>query len=309
MPFTLNLSGTSQVDDSIILAYDQQFIVAAAQMQVMDQFVSYKKSIGAKSIQFPKYAQLALATTPLDEVEDVVSEAMADQEILLLPLEYGKVVTTTLLASLQTGGTSELAKARLVGMNLGRTLDKLAILACDANSTNIITPLDKAEGDLLAGDVMSVSFLNRVYNKLARTNIMPLSDGMYVGVMHEDQIADLRSSVGSGSWVDINKYSRPETVLRNEVGMVAGFKIIMNNHVTIGVDAGDGTVDTYRAHFLGFNALGKAVSYEPSLVISGPHDKLARFLNLGWKGVLRYGIVDQDAIYTGITASSVGANA
>mgnify|MGYP003540536998 CR=1 FL=1 len=73
MAFTLNMSTTSSVDNSIILAYDQQFIVAAAQEQIMDQFVSYKKMIGAKSIEFPKYSQLALATTALDEDDDVQS--------------------------------------------------------------------------------------------------------------------------------------------------------------------------------------------------------------------------------------------
>ena len=53
MPFTLNLSGTTQVDDSIVLAYDQQFIVAAAQEQVMDQFVTWQlrgvRYLGIKS--------------------------------------------------------------------------------------------------------------------------------------------------------------------------------------------------------------------------------------------------------------------
>ena len=68
MPFTVNLTGTAQVDDSIIKEFDQQFIVAAAEMGVMDQFASYKRMIGAESIKLPKYDQLALDTTPLNEV-------------------------------------------------------------------------------------------------------------------------------------------------------------------------------------------------------------------------------------------------
>jgi N4-gp56 family major capsid protein len=307
MPFTLNLSGTSQVDDSIILAFDQQFIVAAAQEQVMDQFASYKASIGAKSIEFPKYAQLALATTPLDEVEDVTSEAMSDQQIIITPAEYGKVVTTTKLASLQTGGKADLAAARLVGLNMGRTLDKLAILALEGSS-NVSTVDGGAESALTAGDVMTVSYLNKLYNKLSRSSIAPLSDGLYVAVMHSDCIHDLIDSAGTGSWQDINKYARPETVLMNEVGMVAGFKIVRNNHITISADAGDAAVDTYKTIAMGFNALGKAVSSEPKMVLSGPFDKLSRFVNIGFFACLNYGIVDQDALHVGITASSVGAN-
>jgi N4-gp56 family major capsid protein len=307
MAFTLNMSTTSSVDNSIILAYDQQFIVAAAQEQIMDQFASYKASINAKSIEFPKYAQLALATTPLDEDDDVTSEAMSDSQIILTPAEYGNVVTRTALASLQTGGKADLAAARLVGMNMGRTMDKLALLALDASS-NSLTVDGGAESALDANDIMTTTFLNTLYNKLARSNVQPLSDGMYVFVAHDDVIHDLRNSAGAGSWVDINKYARPESVLMNEVGMLCGFKIVRDNHSTITADAGALLVDTYRSYALGFNAFGKAVSQESQMVISGPYDKLSRFLNIGWKGCFQYKIVDQDALWMGITASSVGAN-
>lgn len=307
MPFTTNLSGTAQVDDSIIEAFDAQFIVATAQEQVMDQFVSYKAQIGAKSIEFPKYAQLSLATSPLAEADDVTSEAMSDSQIILTPEEYGKVVTTTKLASLQTGGKADLAAARLVGMNMGRTLDKLAILALEA-SANAVTVDGGLESALTAADVMSVSFLNSLYNKLSRASIQPLSDGMFVAIMHDDVIHDLRNSAGSGSWVDINKYAKPESVLMNEVGMLCGFKIIRDNNITISADAGDALVDTYKTLCLGFNALGKGVSAEPRGILSGPFDKLGRFVNVGWHGCLQYKIVDQDALWAGITASSVGVN-
>ena len=308
MAFTLNMSTTSSVDNSIILAYDQQFIVAAAQEQIMDQFVSYKKLIGAKSIDFPKYSNLALVVSALDEDDDVTSEALVDAQIILTPAEYGNVVTRTALASFQTGGTVDLAAARLVGINMARSMDKLALLALDASS-NALTVDGGAESSLDATDVMTTTFLNKLYNKLARASVQPLSDGQYIAVMHEDCIADLRASTGAGSWQDINKYSNPESVLKNEVGSVCGFKIVRNNHASITDGGGASTVDTYKNYFMGFNALGKAVSSEGQMVLSGPYDKLARFVNIGWKGCFQYKIVDQDAIWVGITASSVGENA
>ena len=137
MPFTLNMTDASSVDDSIIKEFDQQFIVAAAEQGVMNQFVSYRRQIGAESIKLPKYSNLSLATTPLDEDEDVTSEALADSEILFTPQEYGNVVTRTKLAQLQTGGTVDRAAARLVGENMGRTTDKLAVLAAEASSNEV----------------------------------------------------------------------------------------------------------------------------------------------------------------------------
>lgn len=307
MPFTTVMSTVSDVDDSIVQEFDQQFIIASADEGVMDQFVSYQRDIDAKSIEFPKYDQLALATTPLTEDEDPASAALVDSQILFTPQEYGNVVTPTKLASLQTGGKADRAAARLTGINAGRTLDKLAIEAAEASS-NELTPTGGAENTLVASDVMTVSFLNSLYNKLARESVAPLSEGMYVCVMHDDVIHDLRDSAGSGSWQDINKYARPEQVLRNEVGMVAGFRIVRDNNITINTDAGSATVDTYHSLCMGFNALGKAESSPLMQKITGPFDKLGRFLNVGWHWCGKYDIVDQDALYLGTTASSVGAN-
>lgn len=309
MAFTTNLSGTAQVDDSLILAFDQQFIIAAGQEQVMDQFVSYKQDIGAKSIQFPKYSRLAIDTTPLTETDDPVSEAMVDANILLQPAEYGKVVTKTKLASLQTGGRIDAAAARLVGLHMGQLQDKLALEALDG-SANIMTANGGAVNTQAATDVMGRALLNKLYNKLARSSITPLSaEGMFVAVLHEDVIYDIRNEVGSGSWVDVNKYSNAMPILKNEVGSYCGFRIIRDNLATLTADAGaGGTVDVYNSYFLGFNALGKAVSDEPHGVLSGPFDKLARFVNVGWTGVMKYGVVDQDALWLAKSASSVGAN-
>lgn len=307
MAFTLNLSGTAQVDDSIITAYDQSFLVAYGQDNVMDQFVQYRQDIGAKAIELPRFSRLGLATTPLDEIEDLTSTALADTKVVLTPQEYGNVVTTTKLANLQTGGKADLAAAQLVGINWAQTMDKLAIQALDA-SANVRVVGGKAEGSVLGTDVADRSYLNFMYNKLARANV-PMIDGMYVAILHDDVIHDLREGAGAASWTDVSKYATPETVLRNEVGMFAGFRIIRDNQATFADQTGAGTVDLYNSYFLGFNALGKATSSPGRLVASGPFDKLGRFVNLGWHEASAYKIIEQDAVWVGKSASSVGANA
>lgn len=307
MAFTANMSGTVAVADSVIQEFDQQFLIAAADEGIMEQFITYKKAMKGSSVSFPKYARLTPATTPLVELDDVTSEAMVDSPISITPAEYGNAVTKTELASLQTDGRIDRAAPRLVGLNMGRTQDILAALAAEA-STNALTVDGGAESALTAADVMTAAFLNQLYNKLKRQGVMPLSDGMYVAVMHDDVAHDLRASVGSGSWSDISKFARPENVLRNQIGELSGFKIITDSNLTISADAGASLVDTYKTLCMGFNALGKASSLDPHGVLSGPFDKLGRFVNVGWKGVFNYKIVDQDALYVGITASSVGVN-
>ncbi len=305
--FTTVLTTTSSVDDSIVLAYDQAFIVASGQNQNLDQLASYRKVINAKSISLPKYARLAVATTALTETDDVASAALADTGITITPLEYGNVVTTTSLANLQTGGTADLAAAALVGINAGQTRDALAVAALDAGTTVVIG--GKAAGSVLATDTATRSFLNQMYNKLSRSNVPKLAGDAYVMVAHDDVIHDLRNDTNAGSWTDVVKYGSPDMVLRNEVGMIAGFRVIRNNQATFADQTGTGLVDLYNSYFLGFNGLGLVESDPVHMTLTGPFDKLSRFMNIGWFGTFKYSIVDSDAVYVGQCASSVGANA
>jgi len=307
MPFTTNLTGVSDVDASVILAYDASYIVAVGQNNVMDQFVQYKQDIGAVSITLPKFARLAVATTPLTESDDVTSAALVDSAVTLTPLEYGNVVTTTKLANLQTGGKADLAAATVVGINHGQTMDKLAINALDASGNAYIFGGAANADNLTAGNVASLTFLNTFYNKLARASV-PTINGTYVMVAHDDVIADLRAATTAGSWQDVVKYTSPGEALVNEVGMYGGFRIVRDNQCPFVDQTGAGTVDVYTSYFFGFNGLGKAVSNPGGLVATGPFDKLNRFVNLGWYEVCAYKIIDTDAVWKGVCASSVGQN-
>lgn len=305
MPFTTNLTGTAQVDDSIVLAYDQQFLITVGEETSMDQFADYKQDIGAKSIQLTKYSRLAVDTTTLTETEDVTSEAVSDTQILIVPAEYGKAVTKTVLASLQSGGKIDLAIPTLVGKNCAQVKSKLACAALEATS-NVLIVNGKTEPTLAAADIITGGQLNVVYNKLARASVPMLTDGMYVAVMHDDVIHDLRQDAG---WVDVVKYQNAEKIFKNEVGSYRGFRIIRNNFASAVDQSGAGTVDVYKSSFFGSNAFGLVESKTPSLTMTGPFDKLGRFVNIGWHGVFKYQIVDTDAVWQVQSASSVGTNA
>lgn len=307
MPFTTNLTGVTQVDDSLVTAFDQAVWVEYGQNNVTDALITKKVEINAKTINMPKYARVAVATTALTETDDVVSTALADTKVTFTPLEYGNAFTITSLASFQTGGLVDMAAAALVGENWASTMDALAIQAMDA-STNSYIIAGTAEGSVTAGQVASDVFLNYFYNKLARKNVASIN-GAYVMVAHDDVITDLRASSAVGSWQDVVKYSAPGEALNNEVGMFKGFKVVRNNRSTFADQTGAGLVDIYNSYFLGRNSLGKAISKPGSVVLTGPFDKLNRFYNVGWYEVSKTQILDQDAIWMGRCASSVGTNA
>jgi len=308
MAFTINLSGTAQVDDSIVKEFDAEFRVALAEQGSAAQFASIKKDFQAESISLPKYDQLALATTPLVETDDVDSEAMVDSKVIVTPKEFGKVVTTTKLASLQTKGMADRAAARLVGINAGRTDNKLALLAMDASS-NVLFASGTDEVSTVAGDIMTGSLMGKAYNKLARANALGVANGDFVMIAHDDVIHDIREGSGANSWIDAHKYSLPESLLKNEVGMYKGFRVIRDNLSTINADGGAAGVDVYTSYMIGFNAFGVGQSHPIEMRATGPYDKLNRFVNLGWYGVFEYKIVEDQALWLIKSASSVGDNA
>ncbi len=304
--FTTAMTTTASVDDSIVTAFNQEVWMAVGQSNVSDALISQKIEINAKVINMPKYARVAVATTPLTETDDIASTALADTKVTFTPLEYGNAFTITSLSSFQTGGLVDRAAAALIAENYSATMDTLAVQALDA-STNTYIIGGTAAGSVTAGQVASDVFLNYFYNKLARKNV-PSINGAYVMMAHDDVITDLRAATAVGSWQDVVKYSAPGEALVNEVGMFKGFKVVRNNRATFADQTGAGTVDLYNSYFLGANGLGKAISRPGSLTLTGPFDKLNRFYNLGWYEVSVTQILDQDCVWMGQSASSVGAN-
>lgn len=310
MPILSNLTNVAAVNDSILTAFKTEALIANGQVNVMERLVSIREEIGAVSINMPIYGRLAVQTTPLGEGAEATPVAMSDSKVILTPQEYGVTVTKTRLASLQTGGMVDVVAAQNVGLNWGQTMDKLAINAA-ALSTNILTPQGTAVTALAAGDIVTRTFLNKMYNKLERASVPKIAGtGLYAAVLHPDVVNDIRESASGGSWTDIVKTSMPELALTNAVGVYCGFLIIQDTQLNVANANGvTNMVDAYDGLYLGANALGKAVSQTGRIIIKDGLDTMDRFAHVSWYEVCQYGIVDSTAIWRGVTASSLGNNA
>jgi N4-gp56 family major capsid protein len=303
-----NATTTGELTTSLMLLYNRAAIFAATPELVADQVANVREDINATSVQFTTYSNLSAITAALTETEEVASVKMVDSYVTLTPAEYGNVVTRTQLIQTQSAGLVDTSAAFLVGRNMGVSLDGLAITALDGfGGTTIYPNAATLTTNIGVNDIMDKVFANRLYNKLARLNVPGLFGGMYVGIAHDDVLHDLRSDTQTGAWIDVLKYADPQTALRNEVGMFAGIRWLRSRNAMVTSDV-SGTVDGYRTNVVGFNALGKAVSLAPQVRISGPFDKLSRFLNIGWYGILVYDTIDANNQVSGYSASSVGSN-
>ena len=307
--FTTTITDAGVIDADELTAFEQGIIYGVSPELVADQVATIRVERMAKIIQFAKYANLSAATTALNDGEDVTSAALADSTSTLTPAEQGNVVTLAQLANIESGGRAWEAAGFLIGRNAGTSLDALAIAALEAFTTTLIYPnAATAVTNLATSDNLDKTFANRLYNKLARTNVPAISGGRtYMGIAHDDCLHDLRNDTANGGWTDVSKYADPQSVLANEVGMFGGIRWLRSSNVTVTADS-NGTIDSYKVNVVGFNALGKGESQTLDFRMTGPFDKLGRFKNIGWYWVGKYGVIDTANMVQGLCASSVGAN-
>jgi len=295
----------THLDDAQIALLDKTFIVAGQDNIIFNDFVTKKMSIGAKSIDIIKYGKMAKALTPLTEGVDVDSIAVTDSAVQFIPAEYGNVVTKTSLRSLQSGGQIDLGIAQVVGYNLAESVNALAIQAGEA-SANEITVNATNEAATIAGNILTGDHLAQAYTDLESNNAKKLAGDAYLAVCHPHVVHDI---AGSTSWIEVQRYADAFPILKNEVGMFKGFRIIKSTGVSVNANAGASNVDTYHTLCVGSNGLGYAVSQEPQLKLTGPFDRLGRMVHVGWHGVFQFKIVDADALTMITSSSSQGANA
>jgi len=299
------ITRAADFDDSQVALMDQAFLIAATDAIVIDQFVDYEKDIGAKSIDLTNYPKMSRATTPLSDGTDVDRVRLTDEKITLTPAEYGNVVGVTTLNRLQSGGKAPLGAAAVVGQNMVETMNAVGIIAGEAGTNIRLANGAASEAAIVAGDVIQEADLDYVHNRLTRQNIAFFEGELYIAICHPDVASDVKLQ---DDFIEASLYADAIKLMRNELGIWKGFRWVMTTGVTVNTDAGAAAVDTYHTQFLGHNALGRADSLVPELRMTGPFDKLARVINLGWYGVVDYGIVDQNAHWLITSASSFGSN-
>lgn len=260
---------------------------------------------------FLKFANNAASTSALTDGEEITSTAITDTEVNLTVAEYGHDVTVTALGQNASGARAFSGSYIVVANNLKNTVDSLAIQALEGTA-NEITVNATNEATTIATDIITPAFVQKAYNKLRRANIPPLSGGNYIAIAHPDVMYDLKAGTAANTWTEVLKYNNPEIVLNNEVGMYGGFRFIESSNVTINTDAGGANVDTYHTSFIGYNALGMAMSAQFPIraYMNDRNSKIpGRFTHIGWHGLFVFDTVDDNAAWIVTSASTVGSNA
>lgn len=261
----------SVLSDSVVDLMNQAVIVSGETYNRIDRYATIRQDDMASSIAFTVFSRLSPATTALTDGTEATSTSMTDTKVTLTMAEYGNVITSTSLANVATAGKADLASAELVGINLGETSESLALAALEAGSNTIAADT--------AGTLDNLD-LREAYTALAGDGIAKFEDGRYAMFVNPAQVSDLK-----GDYIPIAQNTNLDMATMGVVGSLEGFSIVESPLVTAGT-----------AVCFGKNALGKAIGMNPSLVVKEGNDNLNRTVNIGWYGIMKYGVIDENAV-------------
>lgn len=307
------------------VAFEKLAYFALRPEMYFDQFASVQATNATNpgaSVKFTVFADLAAATTPLGEAEDVTPVSMSDSQVTVTLEEYGNATVTTAKLRASSFLPVDPVAAQAVGYNAGLSIDTIARTALQAG-TNVIyatggTDTATARIDMDTDDTLTAKDIRRAVAQLRGANV-PTIGGNYVGFIHPDVSYDLRGITDASGWRDSYKYTNAMPLYNGEIGMFEGVRFMESPRAPLFTNAYNGagaagTGDSYGTLIMGQQALAKAVSMggeygdQPTIVYGTVTDLLKRFRPVGWKHFVGYSVFRQEALRRIESSSSIGTN-
>jgi len=262
------------------------------------------------TVTFTIFSNLNAVTSALSETGDPTAETMGKTQKSVTLAEYGKRVTTTQKLRVLSFANIDLAAARVVGDNMGRSVDLIARAAFDSQTGS--SYIKYASGSnataVLSTSTLTADLVRYAYNRLSRGNVIKPDGRYYVAVIHPDVAYDLRKETGAGAWRTPKEYADPADIYNGEIGEFEGFRFVETTNAKITSDGASGSVDLYTTYFFGYQACGYAEGIAPAMGISGPFDALQRLVNVYWYGLFGFGELRPESLFKIYSASSIGNN-
>ncbi len=253
---------------------------------------------------------LAAQTSPIGEGTAPAEVSLTTTTFSALVLQYGAFVKITDLLEV-TGRSSimDIASKQL-GYNAALTLDTLTYAEFLAGATAYYAGNTTA-GTIGAGNVLTATDLRRLTAKLLASNVNPGEDDLFNTVIHPNVAFDFQSDTQVGGYLDLNRRIPSENVWKNELGRIAGHRLLQSSQVgtaTVNgvlcyknITAGPDSLLNIDVDGLPFNLF---VNPANNINISNP---LGQIGSVGWKAtyVAKFIGTDGPRAYTTYAPSSL----
>lgn len=307
------------------VAFEKLAYFALRPEMYFDQFADVQATNATNpgaSIKFTVFADLAAATTPLGEAEDVTPVSMSDSQVTVTLQEYGNATVTTAKLRASSFMPVDPVAAQAVGYNAGLSIDTVARDVLQAGS-NVLYATGgatdpTARNEISTDDVLTITDIRKAVAQLRSANV-PTINGTYIGFIHPDVQFDLLSATDAAGWRDAYKYTDATPLINGEIGQIDGVRFIASPRAPLFANAGNGSggagnIDAYGTLIMGRQALAKGISLggeygaQPSIVYGTVTDLLKRFRPVGWKHFVGYSVFRQEALRRIESVSTIGAN-
>ena len=269
--------------------YSKYLIQLADAKLVHDQF-GQKKPIPAgngKTIEFRKFNPLAKITNALVEGVTPDGQALDVTKLTATVSQYGGFVRLTDMLDLVSIDDVKTETTRLIGSQAGRSLDSVVREILNGGTNVQYHEGERASRSAItSADHLTVKAVKRAVRTLKRNNCEKIN-GNYVGIIHPDVAFDL---MNDPEWVEWHKYTTPENMYTNEIGMIAGVRFVETTEAKIFESAGSGSMDIYSTLIIGANAYGTTDIEGGGLEFiakqkgsGGTSDPLDQRSTIGWK--------------------------
>ena len=322
------MAGETQLSSVSVdqVAFDRLAYFALRSELLFDQAADVQpvaQAMPGTGVTFTIFADIAAATSTLNEVTDVTPVALSDSQVTVTLNEYGNAVVTT--AKLR--GTAFLdvdsAAANIIGYNAGDSMDQVVrdVLAAGTNvvyaTGGSTTPTSRES--ISTDDILHADDVRKVVAQLRGANVATF-EGSYMGFIHPDVSYDFRSNTDVSAWRTPANYVNPEGIYNGEIGKFESVRFIETPRAKKFANASNGTsttgtIDAYCTHVMGRQALAKAFSVQdgngatPKIVRGNVTDILMRLQPLGWYWLGGYGRFREASLRRIESASSIGDNA
>lgn len=226
-------TGTTAAANEIRALYDSEYYFQGQNNVYFDQLTNLKvemNGVRGSSVNFPIVDSGVPQTAQLDELEDVVPQALKPSEVSITIGEYGGAVEVTKLASATSYADIYEQAAWMNAYSMAESVDMVVrAVACQGSRVfyqNARTARSSFAGISTAADRISMAFLELSSVLLARGTKMPLwEDGSICTVMHPFVYYDLlQQSDPRNMAIRL----APEILFNGELAYWGGLRIVVS---------------------------------------------------------------------------------
>lgn len=183
---------------------------------------------GADIIKWASVPDLAADTTPLTEGTPPTAVALSVNAVSLDSAQYGGLVKITDLAKLKSPVDLVNIASERLSDKVEKTVDQLVRDEVAAGGTQVFSDAtDTVRSGIASTAVVTAAVLRRLNGKMKKANIAPFADRFYRLIVSPEVEFDIRNDTATGGFIDVHKYTTPETIIRGEAGRMEGFRIIV----------------------------------------------------------------------------------